>query len=68
MAKIDMWEKEEDLENAKELVDKFEGELETEVRRQERIKERWKVKLNPRADEFRRSELPGKYTVKLLFG
>jgi len=68
MAKSDMWEKEEDLENAKELVDKFEGELETEVRRQERIKERWKVKLNPRADEFRRSELPGKYTVKLLFG
>jgi len=24
--------------------------------------------LNPRADEFRRSELLGKYTTKLLFG
>jgi len=26
-----MWEKEEDLENAKELVDKFEGRLGAEV-------------------------------------
>ena len=27
-----------------------------------------KVKLNPRAKEFKISELPEKYTVKLLFG
>jgi len=27
----------------------------------------WKIKLNPNAEEFRRSELPGKYTVKTLF-
>ena len=25
------------------------------------------MKLNPRADEFKRSELLGKFTVKLLF-
>jgi len=63
-----MWEKEEDLENTKELVDEFEGRLEVEVRRQEGIEERWKVKLNPRTDEFKRSELPEKYIAKLLFG
>ena len=31
-AENDTWEKKEDLENAKELVDKFEGRLNTEVR------------------------------------
>jgi len=40
MAESDMWKKKEDLENARELVDKFEGRLEVEVRRQERIEER----------------------------
>jgi len=25
------------------------------------------VDLNPEADEFKRSELPGKYTVRILF-
>jgi len=32
-----IWKKEKDLENAKELIDKFEGRIEAEVRRQERI-------------------------------
>jgi len=41
--------------------------LNTEVGRQEGVEQRWRVKINPRADEFRRSELPGKYTAKLLF-
>jgi len=31
--KSDIWEREEDLENTKKLVDKFEGKLGTEVRR-----------------------------------
>ena len=31
-AENDMWEKEENLENAKELVDKFEGRMSVEVR------------------------------------
>ena len=31
-AENDMWEKEEDLRNAKELVENFEGRLEAEVR------------------------------------
>ena len=56
------------MENTRELVNKFEERLETEVRRQEGIEERWKIKLNPRADKFKRSKLPEKYIAKLLFG
>ena len=56
------------MENTRELVNKFEERLEAEVRRQEGIEERWKIKLNPRADEFKRSKLPEKYIAKLLFG
>jgi len=67
MAENDTWEKEKDLENARELVNKFEGRISAEVRRQEGIEERWKIKVNPNAEEFRRSELPGKYTAKLLW-
>jgi len=32
IAENDTWEREKDLENIKELVDKFEGRLEIEVR------------------------------------
>jgi len=56
------------LENTRELVNEFEERLDAEVRRQEGIEERWKMKLNPRADEFKRSKLPEKYITKLLFG
>ena len=56
------------MENTRELVNEFEERLEAEVRRQEGIEERWKMKLNPRADEFKRSKLPEKYIAKLLFG
>ena len=56
------------MENTKEIVDEFEERLSTEVRKQKGIEERWNVKLNPRVDEFKRIELPGKYMVKLLYG
>jgi len=56
------------LENTKEIVDEFEERLSTEVRKQKGIEERWNVKLNPRVDEFKRIELPGKYMAKLLYG
>ena len=36
----DTWEREEDLKNAKKLVDEFEGRLEAEVRKQKKIEER----------------------------
>ena len=42
-AEHDTWEKEEDLENVKELVNEFEGRLSTEVRRQEEIEQMWRV-------------------------
>ena len=50
------------------MVDEFEERLSTEVRRQEGVEQRWRVKLNPRVDEFRRSVLLEKYIAKLLFG
>jgi len=37
MAESDIWEKERDLENTKELVNEFEERLGAEVRRQEGI-------------------------------
>ena len=37
MAENNMWKKEEDLENARELVDEFEGRMSAEDRRQEEI-------------------------------
>ena len=67
-AESDTWEKEKDLENAKELVVEFEKRLGTEVRKLEEVEQKWKVKLNPEAEEFRRSELLGRYTAKLLYG
>ena len=57
-AEEDTWERKENLKNAEELIKEFKrGEV--EVRRQER-----EVKI----DEYRRMELPGKYTAKLLYG
>ena len=57
----DSWKREEDLENAKEVVAKFEGRINVEVRRQEKldiIEER----------DFRRGELLEKYMTKMLYG
>ena len=36
-AESDTWEKEEDLKNAKKLVEDFEGRIEAEIRRQEKL-------------------------------
>jgi len=60
MAEHDSWEKKENLENAKKLVVEFEGRMEAEVRKQE------KLDLVEEKD-FRRGELPGKYTAKILY-
>jgi len=60
MAENDTWEK-EDLGHIRELVDEFKGRLGVEVRKQN-------VELNPKTEEFRRMELLGKYTEKLLYG
>jgi len=56
MVEGDTWERRENLKNVEELIEEFErGGI--EVRRQEE-----------EVDEYRRIELPGKYTVKLLYG
>jgi len=55
-AEGDTWKRRENLKNVEELIKEFErGEI--EVRRQER-----------EVEEYKRMELPGKYTAKLLYG
>ena len=51
----DTWERRENLKNVEELIGEFEQEV-IKVRRQE-----------GEVEEYRRMELPGKYTVKLLY-
>ena len=60
IAKHDSWERKEDLENAKEVVVEFEGRLNAEVRKQERL---------DMAEErdFKRGELLEKYIEKMLY-
>ena len=55
-----IWERKKDLENAREVLEEFEGRMNTEIRRQEKLdiaKER----------DFRREELPGKFITKMLY-
>ena len=61
IAEHDTWEKREDLGNAKEALEEFEGRMDAEVRRQE------KLDMVEKKD-FRREELLGKYTAKMLYG
>jgi len=61
MAEHDTWEREEDLGSAKEAVEEFERRISAKVRRQEKL-DIMKEK------NFRKGELPGKYTAKMLYG
>jgi len=63
----DAWEREENLGHAKDLVDEFEGRLGAEVRRQERIEQKWKMKSNSRVEKFKRMKLLGKYIARMLY-
>ena len=56
MAEGDTWERRKNLKNAEELIEEFEWR-EVVVRQQ--VEEE---------GEYRRMELPEKYTVKLLYG
>ena len=68
MAEENTWERLENLKNVGEKIEEFEkGRFEEEIRRI-RMKKEKEIKLNPEAEEFRREELPGRYTVKLLYG
>jgi len=49
------------LKNTGETLEKFEGRMNAEIRRQE------KIKMAEERD-FRRGELSGKFTTKMLYG
>ena len=59
-AEHNTWKRKEDLGNAREVLEEFEGRMNTEVRRQEKL---------DMAEEknFRRGELPGKFMAKMLY-
>ena len=57
-AEGDTWEREENLKNAEELIKEFE-QREVVVRRE--------VEEEREGDEYKRMELLGKYTAKLLY-
>ena len=71
-AEKDTWERLVNLRNARDLVKEFKKEIrKEEVRQVEKRKEKQKaieMELNPEAEEFKRSELPGKYIARILFG
>ena len=60
MVEHNSWEREKNLENTKEIVAEFEGRLNIEVRRQERLD-------MEKEKDFKRGELPVKYTAKMLY-
>jgi len=63
-----IWEGLENLKNAREKIEEFEkGRFEEEIRRI-RLKKGKEIRLNPEAEEFKKGELPGRYTAKLLYG
>ena len=61
MVEHNTWEKEENLENAREVMEEFEGKMRTKVRKQEKL-DIMKEK------DFRREELPERYIAKILYG
>jgi len=67
-AEENTWEGLENLKNIMEKIEEFEkGRFEEEIWRI-RMKKEKEMKLNLEAEEFKRGELPGRYTVKLLYG
>ena len=60
MTENNTWERKEDLENARKVLEEFEGRMNTEVRRQE------KLDIAEEKD-FRRGELLGKFMAKILY-
>ena len=49
-------------------MDEFEERISTEIRKQEKVNQKQKRGLDQRAEEFKRMELPGRYTAKILYG
>ena len=67
-AERNTWEGLENLKNTMKKIEELEkGRFEEKIQRI-RMKKEKEIKLNPEAQEFKRGELPGKYTAKLLYG
>ena len=49
-------------------VEEFEKRRFDEEIRRIQVRKGKEMKLNPKAEEFRRGELPGRYMAKLLYG
>ena len=60
-AEHNIWERKEDLGNAREALEEFEGRINTEVRRQEKLE-------RTEENDFRRGELLGNFIAKMLYG
>ena len=60
MTENNTWERKEDLENARKVLEEFEGRMNTEVRRQEKLD-------MVEEKDFRRGELLGKFMAKILY-
>ena len=54
------WERKESLKNAGEALEEFEGRMNVEIRRQEKID-------MVEEKDFRRGKLPGKFMAKMLY-
>jgi len=68
IAEENTWEGLENLKNIMKKVKKFEkGRFDKEIQRIQ-VRKGKEMKLNPETKEFRRGELPGRYTAKLLYG
>ena len=57
MAENNIQEKKEDLENTKKLVDKFKGRINIEIKQQEKLGKKERVKLNLKTEKVRRNKL-----------
>ena len=62
------WEGLENLKNAGEKIEEFEKRRFEEEIQRIRMKKGKEMKLNPKAEKFKKEELPGRYTAKLLYG
>ena len=60
-AENNTWERKEDLGNTRKALEEFEGRINIEVRRQEKLD-------MAEEKDFRKEELPGKFMAKILYG
>ena len=60
MVEHDIWERKEDLGNIREVLEKFDGKMNTEVKRQEKLD-------MVEEKDFKKRELPRKFMAKMLY-